>query len=61
MIAVVQWAGAHGKHISIFIAKHDAELGKRLRDVFRHGDDFHVPTSCLFFYAQGMLAAATRT
>ncbi|EAQ93239.1 predicted protein [Chaetomium globosum CBS 148.51] len=30
MAAVVQWARAHGKHISIFVAKHDTESGKRL-------------------------------
>jgi ATP-dependent DNA helicase PIF1 len=44
MTAVVQWARAHGKHISIFVAKHDTESGRRLgveelRDVLRHGDD----------------------
>lgn len=48
-------------HLQFFIAKPDAELGKRLRDVFRRGDDSRVPTSCLFFYAQEMLAAVTRT
>jgi ATP-dependent DNA helicase PIF1 len=44
MAAVVQWARAYGKHISIFVAKHDTEPGKRLRveelrDVLRYGDD----------------------
>ncbi|EAQ83552.1 predicted protein [Chaetomium globosum CBS 148.51] len=42
MAAVVQWARAYGKHISIFVAKHDTESAKRLRveelgDVLRHG------------------------
>ncbi|KAK4097206.1 hypothetical protein N658DRAFT_569463 [Parathielavia hyrcaniae] len=31
MAAVVQWVRAHGKHISIFVARHDTESGKRLR------------------------------
>ena len=30
MAAVVQWARAHGKHISIFAAKHHTESGKPL-------------------------------
>jgi hypothetical protein len=65
MAAVVQWARAHGKHISIFVAKHHAEAGKRLRveelrDVLRHGDDSQLPTPGLFFYAQGMPVVVTR-
>ena len=65
MAAVVQWARAHGKHISIFIAKHDIEAGKQLRveelsHVLRHGDDSQLPTPGLFFYAQGMPVVVTR-
>jgi hypothetical protein len=65
MAAVVQWARAHGKHISIFVAKHDTEPGKRLRveelrDVLRYGDDSQLPTPGLFFYAQGMPVVVTR-
>jgi ATP-dependent DNA helicase PIF1 len=65
MAAVVQWARAHGKHISIFVAKHETESGKRLRveelrDVLRHGDDSQLPTAGLFFYAQGMPVVVTR-
>jgi hypothetical protein len=65
MAAVVQWARAHGKHISIFVAKHNTETGKRLgveelRDVLRHGDDSQLPTPGLFFYAQGMPVVVTR-
>jgi hypothetical protein len=65
MAAVVQWARAHGKHISIFVAKHETEAGKRLsveevRDVLRHGDDSQLPTPGLFFYAQGMPVVVTR-
>ncbi len=56
MAAVVQWARAHGKHISIFAAKHDTEAGKRLSieemsNVLRYGDDSQLPTPGLFFYA----------
>ncbi|KAK4118192.1 hypothetical protein N657DRAFT_716165 [Parathielavia appendiculata] len=65
MAAVVQWGRAHGKHISIFVAKHEAESGRRfnveeLRDVLRHGDDSQLPTPGLFFYAQGMPVVVTR-
>jgi hypothetical protein len=65
MAAVVQWARAYGKHISIFVARHDTESGKRLRveelrDVLRHGDDSQLPTPGLFFYAQGMPVVVTR-
>ncbi|EAQ88598.1 predicted protein [Chaetomium globosum CBS 148.51] len=65
MAAVVQWARAYGKHISIFVAKHDTESGKRLRveelgDVLRRGDDSQLPTPGLFFYAQGMPVVVTR-
>jgi len=65
MAAVVQWARVHGKHISIFVAKHDTESGKRLhveelRDVLRHGDDSQLPTPGLFFYVQGMPVVVTR-
>jgi hypothetical protein len=65
MAAVVQWARAHGKHISIFVAKHDTESGRRLgaeelRDVLRYGDDSQLPTPGLFFYAQGMAVVVTR-
>ncbi|EAQ87366.1 predicted protein [Chaetomium globosum CBS 148.51] len=63
--AVIQWACAYGKHISIFVAKHDTESAKRLRveelgDVLRHGDDSQLPTPGLFFYAQGMPVVVTR-
>ncbi|EAQ90120.1 predicted protein [Chaetomium globosum CBS 148.51] len=63
--AVVQWARAYGKHISIFVAKHDTESAKRLRveelgDVLRHGDNSQLPTPGLFFYAQGMPVVVTR-
>jgi hypothetical protein len=65
MAAVVQWARAHGKHISIFVARHGTESGKRLRveelrDVLRYGDDSQLPTPGLFFYAQGMPVVVTR-
>ena len=65
MAAVVQWARAHGKHISIFIAKHDTEAGKQLcvedlSNVLRYGDDSQLPTPGLFFYAQGMPVVVTR-
>jgi hypothetical protein len=65
MAAVLQWARAHGKHISIFIAKHHTEAGKRLRveelrHVLRCGDDSQLPTPGLFFYAQGMPVVVTR-
>jgi hypothetical protein len=65
MAAVVQWARAHGKHISIFVARHEAESGKRprveeLRDVLGFGDDSQLPTPGLFFYAQGMPVVVTR-
>ncbi|AEO59421.1 hypothetical protein MYCTH_2307709 [Thermothelomyces thermophilus ATCC 42464] len=65
MAAVVQWTRAHGKHISIFVAKHHTEAGKRLcaeelRNVLRHGDDSQLPTPGLFFYAQGMPVVVTR-
>ncbi len=64
-MAAVQWARAHGKHISIFVAKHDTESGKRLcveelRDALRYGDDSQLPTPGLFFYAQGMPVVVTR-
>jgi hypothetical protein len=65
MAAVVQWARAHGKHISIFVAKHDTEAGKKLgieelSNVLRYGDDSQLPTPGLFLYAQGMPVVATR-
>ncbi|KAF6528270.1 hypothetical protein HZS61_008572 [Fusarium oxysporum f. sp. conglutinans] len=65
MAAIVQWARAQGKHISIFVAKHDTKAGKRLRveelcDVLRYGDDSQLPTPGLFFYAQGMPLVVTR-
>ncbi|EAQ88761.1 hypothetical protein CHGG_05380 [Chaetomium globosum CBS 148.51] len=65
MAAVVRWARAHGKHISIFVAKHDTESGKRLSagdlcHVLRYGDDSQLPTPGLFFYAQGMPVVVTR-
>jgi hypothetical protein len=65
MAAVVQWARAQGKHISIFAAKHDTEAGRQLRreelsNVLRHGDDSQLPTPGLFFYAQGMPVVVTR-
>lgn len=63
--AVVQWARAHGKHISIFIAKHDTKSGRRLSaeelyHVLHYGDDSQLPTPGLFFYAQGMPVMVTR-
>ncbi|EAQ85212.1 hypothetical protein CHGG_09226 [Chaetomium globosum CBS 148.51] len=65
MAAAVQWARAHGKHISIFVAKHDTESRKRLSTeelchVLRYGDDSQLPTPGLFFYAQGMPVVVTR-
>ena len=65
MAAVVQWARAHNKHISIFMARHDTEAGRQpdadeLRDVLRYGDDSQLPTPGLFFYAQGMPVVVTR-
>jgi hypothetical protein len=65
MAAVVQWARAHGRHISIFVARHDTERGRRLRieelrHVLRYGDDSQLPTPGLFFYAQGMPVVVTR-
>ncbi len=56
----MQWAYAHGKHISIFIAKHDTKAGKQLdieelSNVFRYGNNSQVLTLGLFLYAQGML------
>ncbi|KAH7190414.1 hypothetical protein DER44DRAFT_753229 [Fusarium oxysporum] len=64
-LPIVQWARAQGKHISIFVAKHDTKAGKRLRveelcDVLRYGDDSQLPTPGLFFYAQGMPVVVTR-
>jgi len=58
MAAVVQWARANGKHISIFVAKHDNQTGRRLRaedlyDVLRYGDDSQLPTPGLFFMRKG--------
>jgi hypothetical protein len=65
MAAVVQWARAHGKHISIFVAKHRTEAGRQLQaedlyNVLRYGDDSQLPTPGLFFYAQGMPVVVTR-
>jgi hypothetical protein len=65
MAAVVQWARAHGRHISIFVARRDTEPGRRLRveelrHVLRYGDDSQLPTPGLFFYAQGMPVVVTR-
>ncbi|EAQ85303.1 predicted protein [Chaetomium globosum CBS 148.51] len=65
MATVVQWARACGKHISIFVAKHDTKSAKRLRveelgDVLRRGDDSQLPTPGLFFYARGMPVVVTR-
>ena len=64
MAAVVQWARSQGKHISIFVAKHDIEAGRRLRveelcDALRHGDDSQLRIPGLFFYAQGMPVVVT--
>ncbi|KAK3386497.1 hypothetical protein B0H63DRAFT_493305 [Podospora didyma] len=57
-------------HISILATKHNTEPRKRLsvgdlRDVFRYGDDSHLPPypphpPGLFFYAQGMPVVVTR-
>ncbi len=65
MAAVVQWARAHNKHISIFMARHDTEAGRHLNaeelcEVLRYGDDSQLPTPGLFFYAQGMPVVVTR-
>jgi len=65
MAAVVEWARSHGKHISIFVAKHDTESGsqlhaKELCHMLRHGDDSQLPTPGLFFYTQGIPVVATR-
>ena len=65
MAAIMQWARAQGKHISIFVAKHDTEAGKRLLveelcDVLRYGDDSQLPTPGLVFYAQGMPVVVTQ-
>jgi hypothetical protein len=65
MAAVVQWARARGKHISIFVAKHDTEAGKQidveqLSNALRFGDDSQLPIPGLFFYAQGMPVVVTR-
>ena len=65
MAAVVQWARAHGKHVSIFVAKHDTVAGKKISsdelcDILYYGDDSHLPTPGLFFYTQGMLVVVTR-
>ncbi len=65
MAAVVQWARLHGKHISIFVANHDIEAGRRLRveelcNVLRHGDDSQLPIPSLFFYAQAMPVVVIR-
>jgi hypothetical protein len=64
MAAVVQWARAHGKHISIFVARHDTEAAKQLdmeqlSNVLRYGDDSRLPTPGLFFYAQVMPVVVT--
>ena len=63
--AVVQYARARGRHISIFAARHHAEAGRQLgaaelRDVLRYGDDSQLPTPGLFFYTQGMPVVVTR-
>jgi hypothetical protein len=65
MATVVQWARAHGRHISIFIARNDTEPGRRLRveelrHVLRYGGDSQLPTPGLSFYTQGMPVAMTR-
>ncbi|KAK6854926.1 hypothetical protein PG995_009114 [Apiospora arundinis] len=65
MAAVVQWARARGRHISVFAARHDTEAGRRLSaeqlgDVLRYGDDSQLPTPGLFLYAQGMPVVVTR-
>lgn len=65
MAAVVQWARTHGKHISIFVARHETEAGKqlyveKLSNLLRYGDDSQLPTPGLFFYAQEMPVVVTR-
>lgn len=65
MAAVVQWTQSQGKHISIFVAKHDIEVGRQLCaeelcNIFRHGDDLQLRTPGLFFYAQGMPVVVTQ-
>ena len=65
MAAVVQYARAHGRHVSIFAARHHTEAGRpvggtKLGEVLRYGDDSHVPTPGLFLYTQGMPVVVTR-
>ncbi|RXG41776.1 hypothetical protein VDGE_30528 [Verticillium dahliae] len=65
MAAIVQWARAHSKHVSIFAAKHHTEAGRRLNvedlcNMLCYGDNSHLPTPGLFFYAQGMPVVVTR-
>lgn len=63
--AVVQWARGQGKHISIFVGKHDVEgpgeLGaQQLYDLLSYGDDSLLATPGVFFYAQGMPVVLTK-
>ncbi|KAH8645343.1 hypothetical protein BX600DRAFT_485118 [Xylariales sp. PMI_506] len=63
--AVVQWARAHGKHISVFIARHVTEDGRQLSAdelsrVLLYGDDSKIQTPGLFWYAQGMPVVVTK-
>ncbi|MBE3048862.1 hypothetical protein IMZ48_41465 [Candidatus Bathyarchaeota archaeon] len=65
MAAVVQWARARSKHISIFVSRHDTVAVRRLStddlcNVLRYGDDSQLPTPGLFFYAQEMPVVVTR-
>ncbi|KAK8118347.1 uncharacterized protein PG998_002973 [Apiospora kogelbergensis] len=65
MAAVVQYARARGRHVSIFAARHHAEAGRQLgaaelRNVLRYGDDSQLPTPGLFFYTQDMPVVVTR-
>lgn len=65
MVAVAEWTRARGKHISIYVARHDIKSGnqlypKELYDVLRYGDDSHLPTPGLFLYAQGMPVVVTQ-
>ncbi|KAK8106610.1 hypothetical protein PG999_009969 [Apiospora kogelbergensis] len=65
MAAVVQYAPAAGRHVSIFAARHSTEAGRpmgrgELGEALRYGDDPQMPTPGLFFYAQGTPVVVTR-
>ena len=65
MAAVVQYARAAGRHVSIFAARHSTEGGRpvgrgELGEALRYGDDSQMPTPGLFFNAQGMPVVVKR-